>query len=67
MNPICHRCNHYYITWEKAYPHGCRAMKFKSRRLPCLEVRHAMQGRNCLAYTPKIRINRQKNATRQRA
>ncbi len=30
----CHKCKHYFVTWEKRFPHGCRAMKFKGRALP---------------------------------
>jgi hypothetical protein len=53
MNPNCHRCIHYFVTWEVNNPHGCRAMGFKSQRLPMIEVRRAMQGNNCLAFEPK--------------
>jgi hypothetical protein len=53
---------HYFVTWEVNYPHGCRAMGFKSQRLPIMEVRRAMQGNNCLAFEAKknIRQNHQK-------
>jgi len=30
----CHQCEHYYVTWDKHFPHGCRAMKFKSKHIP---------------------------------
>jgi len=30
----CHKCEHYYVTWDKHFPHGCKAMKFKSKQLP---------------------------------
>jgi len=53
MIPACYHCIHYFITWQANYPHGCRAMGFKSRRLPLVEVRRAMQGKNCLAFKPK--------------
>ena len=49
----CHKCSHYFVTWQINFPHGCRAMGFKSRRLPNLDVRRAMQGKNCLAYQLK--------------
>ena len=54
MTPNCQKCVHYFVTWQVNFPHGCRAMGFKSRRLPFLDVRHAMQGKNCLAYAPKM-------------
>ena len=34
----CHQCEHYYVTWDKHFPHGCRAMKFKSKQIPDLVV-----------------------------
>lgn len=30
-NP-CVRCAYFYITWEKKFPYGCKAMKFKSKQ-----------------------------------
>ncbi|MBF0284028.1 MAG: uracil-DNA glycosylase [Magnetococcales bacterium] len=48
----CRRCQHYYVTWEAQHPHGCRAMGFKSRLLPALEVRRA-SGENCRAFQAK--------------
>ena len=53
MIPTCHRCIYYFITWQVNFPHGCRAMGFKSRRLPLLDVRRAMQGQMCLAFKAK--------------
>ena len=53
MNQTCHRCAHYFVTWQVDFPHGCRAMGFKSRRLPITEVRSAMQSKNCLAFKSK--------------
>jgi hypothetical protein len=34
----CHKCKHYYVTWDKRFPHGCRAMKFKGKALPSVTV-----------------------------
>jgi hypothetical protein len=50
----CHYCRYYYVTWEKSFPHGCRGMKFKSRRLPCVEV-FRNSGRECLMFRAKER------------
>lgn len=56
MNPhqpiICRKCRFYFITWEPAKPHGCKAMNFKSRQIPSTVVRRS-SGRECLRYTPK--------------
>jgi hypothetical protein len=48
----CHSCKNFYITWEKEFPYGCRAMDFKSARLPSLEVEEA-DGQECLAHELK--------------
>ena len=37
----CRDCRHYYVTWDKGFPHGCRVMGFKSRTSPALSVRQA--------------------------
>jgi hypothetical protein len=39
--PKCTRCRHYFITYDPRFPYGCRAMNFKSRATPCLEVEAA--------------------------
>ncbi len=51
----CHRCRHYYVTWDKRLPHGCRAMGFKSAQLPAVAVR-VNSRRDCLMYQPKNRV-----------
>ncbi|MDR1313119.1 MAG: uracil-DNA glycosylase [Deltaproteobacteria bacterium] len=44
-------CVHYYVTWEQNTPHGCRALGFKSRQVPSVEVRRN-SGEACRYYTP---------------
>ncbi|MEA3370632.1 MAG: uracil-DNA glycosylase [Campylobacterota bacterium] len=34
----CRRCEHYFVTWEKSKPHGCRAYGFKALQIPSLVV-----------------------------
>ena len=34
----CNGCLHFYITYEAGLPYACRAMGFKSRNHPCVEV-----------------------------
>jgi hypothetical protein len=48
----CRKCKHYYITWDRRLPHGCRAMNFKSRQLPS-EVVFASCGKPCQLFEPK--------------
>jgi len=55
QTPItCHRCRHYYVTWDKNFPFGCRAMEFKGRQMPATVVRRTTGG-SCLLYQEKRR------------
>jgi hypothetical protein len=48
----CRMCLHYYVTWDKQLPHGCRAMKFKSKEVPSAVVKKS-SGKGCLLFEPK--------------
>ncbi|HAL42169.1 MAG TPA: uracil-DNA glycosylase [Gammaproteobacteria bacterium] len=48
----CWNCRHFQTSWDKNFPYLCTELDFKSRMLPCLEVRRA-DGRDCLAFSPK--------------
>lgn len=48
----CFTCSNFYITWDKDFPYGCRAMGFKTRNMPSDEVYKA-SGENCLGFRPK--------------
>ncbi|NWF38868.1 uracil-DNA glycosylase [Mariprofundus sp. NF] len=50
--PPCQSCRFYFITWDQAKPHGCRAFGFKSGILPCYEVQ-VVSNLNCLKFEPK--------------
>lgn len=49
----CRNCRHFYITWEQNFPYGCKAIGFKSRKLPSIEVKQT-SGINCTKFSPKI-------------
>lgn len=53
-HPDCHRCQHFYVTWEKQMPFGCRAHGFKSAQLPSIVV-YQSSGLDCLLYREKVR------------
>ena len=42
----CFTCEHFYITY------GCRAMGFKSFRMPSVDV-YGASGADCTLFTPK--------------
>lgn len=48
----CRQCSHFHITWDERFPYGCRAMGFKSKVAPCLDV-FAATRQPCLSFTPK--------------
>ncbi len=36
----CQKCKHYFVTWEKQKPHGCKAYGFKSAQIPSAVVKN---------------------------
>jgi hypothetical protein len=48
----CSDCRHYYVTWDKDFPYGCKAMGFKSRTYPAQEGRDA-SGMDCPLFERK--------------
>ena len=48
----CFQCKHFFITWDKNFPRGCRALGFKSRQMPDRVVRNASI-MNCLKFEEK--------------
>ena len=51
--PNCTKCKHYFITFEKKTPYGCRIYGIKSQDNPSKIVAAAGQG-DCQGYTPKL-------------
>ncbi|OWY37358.1 hypothetical protein CEK28_17660 [Xenophilus sp. AP218F] len=50
--PRCNQCRHYFITHEIAFPYGCQALDFKSKRQPAQDVQEA-SGQPCHYFQPK--------------
>lgn len=48
----CSKCIHFYITWDKKYPRGCKAMGFKSKEVPSAMV-YKTSGVECLRFEKK--------------
>jgi hypothetical protein len=49
----CQACVHFYITWDKDFPSGCKAMGFKSRQAPS-EVVAQSSGMPCQRFEKKV-------------
>ena len=50
--PDCLCCNHYEVTWETAFPRGCRLFQIKCRNMPSTEV-YRSTGKHCFAFAAK--------------
>ncbi|MBU3190096.1 uracil-DNA glycosylase [Clostridium bowmanii] len=48
----CYKCQYYYITWDAAFPKGCKFYGFKSMNLPSILVKQS-SGLSCIKFTPK--------------
>lgn len=48
----CFTCRHLYITWDKHFPYGCKALGFKSRHMPSRDV-YTASGAGCLCFEQK--------------
>jgi hypothetical protein len=51
-NIDCFSCKHFYITWDKNFPYGCKVLGFKSKSMPAGEVYKA-SALECLRYEKK--------------
>lgn len=51
-NVNCFSCIYHQITWQPAHPYACKAMGFKSKVIPSLEV-FRNSGVKCQYFTPK--------------
>lgn len=65
MEPVpttvnCRHCVHYYITHDLDLPYGCRALGFKSRIQPCIEVL-AASGEECQYFTARQHSTRRRD------
>ena len=53
----CLNCRHYRITWDPNFPKGCRAMGFKTRQWPWMEVLRT-SGETCMKFQEKPKLER---------
>lgn len=52
LKRLCAGCRHYHVTWDPSAPYGCRAMGFKSNRIPSMTV-YESSGLLCQLFEPK--------------
>ncbi|MCS6765772.1 MAG: hypothetical protein MO847_04765 [Candidatus Protistobacter heckmanni] len=53
--PGCMKCAHFYVTYEIKFPYGCKAMGFKSTRMPQEEV-IASSNERCHSFEWKVKV-----------
>jgi len=51
----CFKCKYFYVTWEKDFPRGCKAMGFKSVEMPS-DLVYRVSGTNYLKFEKKNRL-----------
>ena len=56
----CQKCKFFYVTWDRSFPYGCKAMGFKGNTMPYLMVFQA-SGKPCMAYEEKEPASKQEN------
>jgi hypothetical protein len=49
----CSKCEHYFVTWDKHFPHGCKLFGFKSGNVPNTTVQQAT-GAACQNFREKV-------------
>jgi hypothetical protein len=54
---ICFDCKYFFITWDDRFPRGCRAMDFKSKKMPSKLVYEA-SGMPCTKFKLKKQSSR---------
>ncbi len=55
----CLQCVHYFNTWDKDRPRGCRIYNFRSMTMPSLLVR-SESGMNCQSFEKKAQFKKSK-------
>ncbi len=48
----CLKCKFFYVTWEPAFPRGCKLFQFKTAKLPSDLVLEST-GQSCQQFQPK--------------
>lgn len=51
----CKKCKYYYITWDVAFPYGCKVYEVKSKQMPSIIVYQSL-GKECESYEIKDRM-----------
>ena len=63
MKKECRNCKHYFITFDRHTPYGCKVYQIKSARNPLQVIKSQLPaGSECLGFEPSERaILQEKN------
>lgn len=53
MNSNCMKCKHFYITYDKNTPRGCKIYGIQSAKLPSIVIKNANSGKECIGFEEK--------------
>ncbi|MBP5469033.1 MAG: uracil-DNA glycosylase [Candidatus Riflebacteria bacterium] len=49
----CRKCVHFFVTWEKNCPYGCKAYGFKGPQMPSIVVKSS-SGESCYFFKQRV-------------
>ena len=50
----CNNCIHFYVTYKRSFPYGCRAFGIVSKKNPYLEIKK-VSSTNCALFSKRIK------------
>ena len=53
----CNNCIHFYVTYKRSFPYGCRAFGIVSKKNPYLEIKK-VSGTNCALFSKRIKYDK---------
>jgi hypothetical protein len=62
--PDCNSCEHFYVTWDAAFPYGCKGFQMKSKHSPSSSVLQA-SGTTCMLFLRRKRSMCRRTAGRK--
>lgn len=65
QRPPCLKCRHFFVTWDKSYPRGCRMFGIKTDRMPSERV-FETTGVDCPAFQPQPAVQEKKPEEKHR-
>lgn len=54
IRTLCIPCTHFFVTWDRCFPYGCKALGFRSKKRPSLVV-YESSGMECQYFKAKKR------------